>query len=809
MNNSKSPALALLLFFLVNFSGYSQDTSNSPTGTVSGKVVDSVRQTPIEYANIVLYNAQDSTQATGTATNDQGSFQITRIRPGSYYLGLYFMGYKPKLTAAFKVATPNLDNDLEVIALEPTILSMEDVVVEAEKAAISYQIDKKVINVSQQQTVISGTAADVLENVPSVTVDIEGNVSLRGSGSLTVLIDGRPTILEPSEALQQIPAGSIDNIEIITNPSAKYNPEGAVGIINVIMKRNRQLGGSALVNLNAGYNDKYGGEVLLEYKTTPYRATLGFDRSKEIYTGADRETSQTFYEGLTSQINSVGDSRRARQSLNLRGELELSLTPRDMLSLGGRYRDRDRTNGANSDFSEQVLPGGLPVRYTSVAARQRTGDSYQFNLFYRHRFKPDGHELTGQINFEQGDGNEVTVNELLNEQLQRSSGQRSTEAGPDKELQARLEYVLKLNESHKVEAGYQSEIDHATENTTLHEYDPARGDYVLQPDYSNATRYQRDEYALYGIYAGRWHGFGLQGGLRGEYTDRAIGFQQQRFTVDRWDYFPTLHASYEFAAGRQMMASYTRRIERPRGWQLEPFETRTDAYNVRIGNPALQPEFIDSYEAGFQNLFGKTMLSTEVYYRVSHDKIEGVRSVHDDNVTLHSVENVGTDYSLGSELLLDFEPLRNWGVNLMGNLYDYRIEGTLGGERFARQSFNWSARFNNMIRFGKATQLQVNSRYNSPSVSSQGRRAGSFSTDVAVRQELLRKVLSATLQIRNLLGTNRNESITRGVDFYSYRYSSRESPVIMVNIRYSYNQQKNERQREMRDGGGGGGEEEF
>lgn len=806
--NSKLFSLAVSAVFLASTFGFSQNASTDPTGVVSGKVIDSVRQHPIEYANIVIYNARDSAQVTGTVTNDKGSFQITRIRPGSYYLGLYYMGYKPKLTGTITVAPPDLRNDLQVIALEPTILSMEDVVVEAEQAAISYQIDKKVINVSQQQTVISGTAADVLENVPSVSVDIEGNVSLRGSGSLIVLIDGRPTILEPSEALQQIPASSIDNIEIITNPSAKHNPEGAAGIINVIMKRSRQMGGSAVVNLNAGYNNKYSGEVLLEHKATQYHATLGFDRGREIYTGADRETNQTFYDGLTSLISSAGDSRRYRQSLNLRGELQVSLTPKDNLSLGGRYRDRNRTNETDSDFSEQLLPGGQPVRYTSVAARQRNGDSYSLNLFYRHRFNPKGHELAGQINFERGDGYEETLDELLNEQLQRSSGQRSTEAGPDIELQAKLDYVLTLNEAHKIEAGYQSETDNATENTALHEYDPAQGDYRLRPDYSNSTRYQRDEYALYTTYAGRWHGLGYQGGIRGEYTDRAIAFQQQRFTVDRWDYFPTLHASYEFAAGRQMMASYTRRIERPRGWQLEPFETRTDAYNVRIGNPALRPEFIDSYEAGFQNFFGKTMLSAEVYYRVNHDKIEHVRSVHDNNVTLHTVENVGTDYSLGSELLLDFDPLRNWSVNLMGNLYEYRIEGALGGEPFARKSFNWSARFNNMIRIGKSTQLQANGRYNGPSVSSQGRRAGYFVADIAVRQELLRKVLSVTLQVRDLLRTNKNEYIASGADFYSYRYSSRESPVIMLNLRYAYNQQKNERQREMRDSGGGG-EEEF
>ncbi len=790
-----------------NFSG---ENRRFPGGTISGRVLDQAAGVPIEYANIILKSRRDSTLATGTITDESGKFTLTGLRPGPYEVEVDFLGYHAKLLDNIALRRGSMNIDLGDIFLVPAAVSAQTVEVEAQRSPISYQIDKKVISVDQQITAASGNAVDVLQNVPSVQVDIEGHVSLRGSGNFRVLIDGRPSVLDPSDALQQIPASSIENIEIITNPSAKYDPEGSAGIINIVMKKNRRPGRSGIANLNAGLNDKYGGDAIVAFKNEKYNLTLGGDYNRNFFTGEEREENITTREGQSSYVFSEGDSRRGRIALGLRGSLDLHLSPRDVLTFSGRFGDRDSRRNAGMDFEERHDPSLVSRIYTSIGQRRRGGIFYALNSSYLHQFAGKGHQLIGDLFYSYRDSDEETLNELRTPDGAISSGQISTESGPGSELRAKLDYLRPMGESQKFEAGWQTELDRSHEQSGLLEYDPAAGDYVSRPQFSNLTRYQRDIHAVYAIYGGEWKNLGFQGGVRGEYTGRRVEFDrvEQPFIIDRWDYFPSVHTSYRLSGGQQFMASYSRRIDRPRGWYLEPFETWMDAFNLRIGNPSLKPEYIDAYEAGFQTYFGKNLFSAEIYYRKTHNKVERVRSVYADNITLHSIENVGTDASLGSEFLLNMDLTRRWNVNLVGNLYDYRVEGVLQGVPFERERFNWSGRMSHTLRFGPATQVQIDGQYHSPSVSSQGRREGFFSSNAAVRHEFLQRQLSVTLQIRDLFGTRKFESTTEGPGFFTYSYGTREAPVVMLNLRYNFNNYKPERPRERQGGNGGGGEEE-
>jgi outer membrane receptor protein involved in Fe transport len=252
------------------------------------------------------------------------------------------------------------------------------------------------------------------------------------------------------------------------------------------------------------------------------------------------------------------------------------------------------------------------------------------------------------------------------------------------------------------------------------------------------------------------------------------------------------------------MGSYTRRIRRPRGWALEPFLTWINANNVQQGNPSLKNEYVDSYEAGVQTSIQKIFLSGEAYYKMTHNKIENIRSAYSENVTLTSFENIGKDYSLGTEFQMNVDPVKMWGVNLMGNVYQYRVEGILYGLPFSRESFNWNARLNNSLRFSQATQLQFNAMYNSPSVSSQGKREGFFTTDLSLRQDLFERTFSVILQIRDLFKTGKQEFTSQGAGYYSYNYQRGEAPMIMLSIKYLFNNyQSDERQRGQQDDGGG------
>ncbi len=805
--------LAFLLILIVSITGqaFSQgDRGRTPIGSITGHVIDSELQSPIEYASVVLYTQRDSTQIAGTITDDKGDFLIHGIPPGLYFLEIRFIGYTGRTIDDIVIRHDQPVVDLGTFGLEQTVLIMEGDEVVAEKPAMEYRIDKKVINVSQQPVAPSGTAVDVLENVPSVTVDNEGNVFLRGSGSFLVLVDDRPSLLEPSEALQQIPAGSIETIEIITNPSARYDPDGTSGIINVVMKKSGVRGRSGIINGNAGLDDKYGGDILLNFRNGNVNANIGADYNRRFYPGTRLQESETSQFDTTSFVHSEGSTRRGRKSFGLRGGLELQPGAKDMIALGLQYQSRAMTGESDLDYDEWTDPGQGHLLYRSLNDADRSGDFTSANLDYRHRFGAKDHQLSGQVVFNHRTGEEENTDELLDRNNVITSGRRSTEKGPSDELRTKIDYTVPLSGENSFEAGYQSRIDRSEDITELRDYDPSIGEYVSLPEYGHATEYQRDIHSLYGLFSGELARFGFQGGLRGEYTDRLIELrgEDERFTIDRWDLFPTAHLSYGFPGGQQLMASYARRIERPRGWYLEPFDTWVDAYNVRRGNPDLQPEYIDSYEFGYQTDLGKHFLSTEAYYRVTHNKVERVRSVYDENITLRSIENVGTDYALGTEIMVNLGLLKWWDASISGNIYNYRIEGELLGESFSREEFTWNSRLNQTFKIRSSTRVQVINIYNSPTVSSQGRREDYFTTNVNVKRDFLEKSLTATLQVNDIFRTSRHESTAEGTNFSTWNSFTHRSPTVMFNISYNINNYKPERRRE-RAGDELNGEDEF
>ena len=804
--------LVVLTPFIFVYSQGRQGGEGFAGGTVEGRVLVANSNEKVEYANVVVLSSVDSSVLTGTVTDADGKFNIERLRPGKYFVDIRFIGFKDR-HFNIEINRNNLNINLGDIFIEPVAINLENVIVEDERSPVSYQLDKKVIDVDQMQTVVSGNAADVLENVPSVTVDIEGNVSLRGSGNFTVLIDGRPSIMDAQDVLQQTAASSIKSIEIITNPSAKYNPEGTAGIINIILKKNQNLGLSGVVNANAGLNDKYGGDFLFEYKAKDVNTTFGIDYNKRIFPGDGIAEQRFILNNNTSFLNSTNDMNWGRTSFGLRGGIDFLFSEKDVLSLGGRYGDRKNKQNSFQNFVEWSQQFPAELRYTSIGERMRSGDHFVLNMNYFHKFDQNGHELKGEIVYGHNNSDESTLTSELNGNTQ-VSGKETTEIGPSSEIEGKIDYTLTLGENRKFEAGAQGEADISEEATSLLEYNVQTGIYEVQSLYNNTTKYNRSELALYSIYADQFGKLGIQGGIRGEYTFRTIEVerQNQKFDINRWDIFPSLHSSFKFSEGRQLMASYTRRIERPRGWQLEPFETWMDANNVRQGNPDLQPEYIDSYEFGFQTFIGEIVFSNEIYYRVTHNKVERIRSVYtndpdNSDITYNSVENVGKDYALGSEFMFVLDPLEMWNINLMGNLYNYKIEGVLYDESFSRESFTWNTRLNNVLKISQGTSLQFNLSYNSSSVSSQGKREGFFSTDAAFKQELFNRKLSLTIQVRDIFSTAKYESTTQGPDFYSYNQFTRESPMVMLNLRYNFNNFKQDSDRQRPDGETDNGEE--
>ena len=804
----KSNYLIIFLLCITPVLSAENVSSAARSAMIVGTVMDSVLNEPIEYANIVLGEQESKIQVTGTISREDGTFVLANIKPGDYMLTVNFIGYYSKALENIRVTQDEREINLGEIQLQQSVLELGGVEATAERAAIEYQIDKKVINVSKQYTAASGSAVDVLENVPSVTVDIEGNVALRSSSSFRVLIDGRPTILDNSDALRQIPASSIENIEIITNPSAKYDPEGTSGILNIITKKNTMNGINGMVNTSAGVNNKYSSDVLLNYRTSNFNIYAGGNYASRFYPGTSEQRNATFLPDATSYINSIGDRSRQFDYYGFRTGIDWNISERDLLGVGIRYSDRTFGRSNELDYDEWREPGGIPNSYISLSESERGGEDWSAVLNYRRQFDKKGHELTAEIDYEQESNNEINLDELFAQQDIIESGRRAVERGPESDLRAKLDYVLPLREKDRFEAGYQGRVSSSQEENLVYEFLPDAGDYVFQNDFSHLTDYSRTIHSLYALYAASFGRLGVQGGMRGEYTFRTVEMagETESATIDRWDYFPTVHASFELGENQQSMASYTRRIERARGYYLEPFLTWTDAYNVRTGNPSIEPEYIDSYEASYQRNIGSNLVSLEGYYRVTHNKIERVQSVYSDNVMLRTVDNVGQDYTLGAELMVNMDLGRWWNANVMGNLYRYRVEGILYDEALARQSRNWDVRVNNIFNATSSLRFQVNLSYNSPSVSAQGRREGFFATNVAARQSFLDDHLEIIFQVRDVFATAKYEGLSSGPDFYREFYFTRESPVYTLTLSYLINNFKRDRRGSGQgvDAGGGG-----
>lgn len=789
--------LKSILVLVLASSAFSQRPGNIDkfNGKVSGNVYDAEYREPISYANIVLYKHEDNSQVTGTITDPNGFFQLTNIRPGIYFVEISFMGYQTHKIENIEITPAEQEFHAGNISLEPIVLQVEGTEIIAERPAITYEIDKKVINVARQTTSVSGSAVDVLENVPSVDVDIEGNVSLRGSENFTVLIDGRPTILDPSDALQQIPASTIENIEIITNPSARYDPEGVSGIINVIMKKKSMRGVSGIANMNAGLDDKYGGDFLISSRSGIGNMFLSANYRKYAFPGAQEVENITWTNDTASYVFSDGQSMRNWNPYGLRAGIDLELGLMDKISLAGEYGQRKMKHSSDLSYDEWTEPGDSHNLFLSTDDGEFSHNFYSLILDYVHQFVSKDHKLSAQAQYSRRNREQLSTTALTDTTGTIISGTQSTEDGPSMLGQFKLDYTVPLPENSKFEAGYQGRIRRSEETAGTYEYDTISSSYEFMDEFSHTTDYIRDIHALYSIFSGTHRDFGYQVGLRSEYTYRLIELvgEDERFTMDRWDFFPSAHVSHKFPKGQQIMASYTRRIHRPRSWWLEPFLTWSDAYNVRMGNPNLKPEYIDSYELGFQTFIGKSLFSTETYYRIKHNNVERVQSLYMENVILHTVENAGIEKTMGIEAMLDLKFLAWWNLNFTSNFYRQMIQGELDGQNFSEEDFSWSARFSNELKILPTTKLQINGRYRSPALSAQGQREGYFTVDAALKQEFLGKKLSLILQARDIFSTRKREYTSEGEDFYYYRYSTGKSPIVMLSLNYNFNNYQQKR----------------
>ncbi|MDA3890023.1 MAG: TonB-dependent receptor [Salinivirgaceae bacterium] len=808
--------ILVLVFAVVSVITYATESKESnkanKKGDIVGTVIDNADGRPIEYATIALYKSESKELVTGVISDSEGFFRLKNNAVANYYLTVTFLGYNTVTIPDIKILEDTREIELGNLKLAPNSREIEGVDVMADQASVQYKIDKKIINVGQQLTAKSGTAVDILENVPSVKVDIDGNVSLRGSTSFTVLIDGRPTVLDPSDALSQMPSGAIENIEIITNPSAKYEPDGTSGIINIVTKKNKLNGTSGIVNVNVGRFENYGSDFTLENRMEKLRLFLGADYNNRNRPGDMKYQRDLFFLDDTTNIQSDGKFARNRQRYSFRTGMDWDFTSNDVIGINVRAGDRFNERSTEKNYYEYNSETGIETLSKTEDNSSRGGYFWSVAMNYRHNFNKDKtHFIEFQTNVHGRNGDEESENIERNLKNEILTGQRSTEIGPSSDLRLKLDYTKPFDWGGKFETGWQSHYSISNDENKVYHFDTLNNNYVFQQRYSNNTKYTRNTHALYGTFGGEYGDFGYQAGLRAEYTYRFVELTEtnEEFLIDRPDFFPTLHFSYQMPAEQQAMISYTRRINRPRGWFLEPFITYMDAYNVRKGNPGLDPEYINSVDLSYQKKFQKqNFASVEGYYRNTVNKIERYKTPFIDDTSklklMHSFINAGADYALGVEFMLNYSPTKWYTTNLMADLYDYTLKGELNELAYEQHDFSWNFRFNNTLKAGMNSRFQIDFMYQSASVQAQGRTEDFYAASVAYKQDFFKRKMSATLQIRDVLGTWQHEHITRGVDFYEYSLYKPNTPSVMLTLSYKINNYK--ANRSERNGNGGGEE---
>jgi outer membrane cobalamin receptor len=782
-------------------------------GVIKGIVMDKAMDTPVEYATVSVYNMNDSSLVDGTITNENGSFELSKLKPGKYYVEISFIGYNKAIVRNIPIDNDRKLADLKIVNLRQSSEALNEVVVTSERAPVQYQIDKKVIPVSRQITAASGTAVDVLENVPSVSVDIEGNVSLRGNSNFTVLVDGKPSILDASDILQQMPASVIENIEIITNPSAKYDPEGTAGIINIITKKNTEKGLNGVANLSVGSQENRSGDILINYRKKKLNWNFGLDYDNRQHEGTSKTENRTIFEDVTNTVitNTVisnGESKMKRAGYGIRTGFDFDMNDKNTISFGFRYGNRDMERGSVLDYQEFDTENPEPVLHDSKDLWKKEMTFVNSDFSYTRKFSGKGHQLASQVSYShRGSGDERSTNELFNSDGVKTFGKIAIEDGPGTRWEIRSDYTLPLGEDAKFEFGYQGQIRSSEADTKQEDYNVVTGANDPQPLYSHDVIYDQQVHGLYTTYASKFGKFGYQLGFRSEYTNREIDFKDasETFTIKRWDFFPTIHTQMDLGSDNQVMASYTRRIQRPRGYWLEPFVTWTDAYNVRQGNPDLNPEYIDSYELAYSKRFGDQSVTFETYYKVTQNKIESVRYPWkgQDNVMKSTSVNVGNDYSLGMEATINLS-FGKWLKNdLIGNFYHYKEEGdfTITNssdediyQDFSTESYNWSLRNNSTIIFDPETRVQFTANYQSDTNWAQGKRKGFFTTSAALKRDFLKRKLSATFQVRDIFGTAKHETLYEGDNFYNFSQFNHKSPTFNLKLSFKINNYKMKRE---------------
>lgn len=797
-----------IIFFLLCLCAY----TGWAQGIVKGKILDRQKSEPLGFVNIKVTEQGSDKFAGGGITDAGGNFNVSGLKDGKYTLTLTFMGYKD-VTRQFEITPTKRDVQFKLLYMAEDAKQLNEVTVTGQRATMKLEVDRKSFDVGQLISNAGQSASDVLDNVPSIEVDNDGNVSLRGNSSVEVWINGKASGLTSdnrAQILQQLPAESIDRIEVIDNPSAKFSAEGSAGIINIVLKKDRkagyygsvQAGGDTRGGANTSFNVNYNSRLIDSYLNIGYRhrANTGHMESQQ--------TSNTYNQTYDS------DSKQRGNNFFTRAGVTLHATTKDDFSLSGMLMHGGGNSHSYTPYIYTAVANGLNNYQLDRLNRSRTGMDMRYGEFnYRHSFT-DKHfiDFTADLSSWKMNGDnwyqDSTVVVGIDDVTYSYQYRPQYINNHRKEL--KLEYENQVTKNFKIEAGYNGNF--SRENTPQESYmDNTSFDGTNASEdklFFNRFIYKQDLHAFYTTLSYKFGALSLMGGLRGEYwrvntesytweQEHDASLREQPFKKDYFQLFPSVFMSWQMTETQQLQLNYTRRLRRPWGGQLNSFRDTRDATTVSFGNPYLTPEFSNSFSLNYLKQWNDHSLLVSAYYRPTTDVIQRISYKNqEDGLFYQTSMNVAKSVSTGLEMTVKNKLWRILDLTTSANAYYYRLNGfsyDIDGQTVTGNSdhnFTWNARMTASLMLPYDISIQSTGRYTARQVITQGYRKANYSIDFGARKNFFNKLFTLSVNCRDLLDSRRFETFTSGPNFTRHQINRRGGRRMSMTLTWNFGNMK-------------------
>lgn len=817
--NCKFLVVLLLAVSLLGLRNVAAQTKNQPaggrydlssfSGSISGQVLDSLTREGVEFASIAIFRQKDSSLVNGTVTDKNGSFKIDKLSPGQYYVDVKFIGYNARRFQGIAVSPRTPEVNIGKIMIVQAYENLSDVVITGEKRMLQYNLDKKVINVEKDIASQGGTAIDVLQNVPSVNVDTEGNISLRGSENVNVLIDGRPSNLT---SLDELPAQMIESVEVITNPSARYDPDGLSGIINIVLKKKKDPGYNGMASIMLGTGGQYNGTLNFNWNRNKWNifANYDFRVMDRNFNSIAKRTSFLDSDGSKDSLSFLAQNTSGVRNgafHSLRGGFDYSLGPKATLSFTGNLniRDFDSKNLTASNSSNSYSS------YSSLEDRNNIGNSgglgQMYSLNFKKTYDAPGKEWTADLYFSRfgnDDKSNISNNAFINSVPEVSSERSNTDSWSNM-LTFQTDYVRPVGNGGRLEAGVKSTIRKSDSDYQYDIFNTGLNTWDFDSTRSNHFIYDEQIYAAYGIYSNSFGQgkFSYQLGVR---VEDQIAKSDQQTTgevadTNRLNFFPSAHIRWEPNSSNSFQVSYSRRVNRPMTWILNPFLNTADKYNWSMGNPYLEPEFTTSLDFNYGLNFPSTKVSASVYYRDTQNGFSRKLALVDSVTTLSTFINLSHNKSYGVEGVVTQNLTKWWRLNASYSYFKTKLYGDIVNG--ADEGTAWTAKLTSFFNIKKKIDIQVNGNYRSPILSASGTGNGFHSiggaqgktkemywVDLGARISVLNNKGTITVRASDIFNTQKSRSNSWDTNFTSYSENWRNSQMLFVGFSYKINNYK-------------------